>query len=131
MNARLQTRTNPADRTARSSSVTHRTRYEVRTDETSGAVIVRGCAHSAGGNTVARRVSGGGRQGELYGIGHRGNVVDSANTLTLRGILPVRVEGKDTLGGTGEPGGSGEAGCGRSTRGSRPAASPRVRRCCG
>lgn len=42
MNARLQTRTNPADRTARSSSATHRTRYEVRTDETSGAVTVRG-----------------------------------------------------------------------------------------
>lgn len=42
MNAMLQTRTNPAVRTARSSAATHRTRYEVRTDETSGAVTVRG-----------------------------------------------------------------------------------------
>lgn len=110
MNAMLQARTNPADRTARSSATTHRTRYEVRTDETSGAVIVRGCAHSTGGNTAACRVSGGGRQGELYGIGRMGSSVDSANTLTLRGILPVRVEGKDALGGNGGTRGIGGTG---------------------
>ncbi|MFD5464944.1 SigE family RNA polymerase sigma factor [Kitasatospora sp. NPDC127059] len=95
----LQTRTNPAVRTARSSAATHRTRYEIRTDENSGAVTVRGCAHSTGGNPVARRVSGGGRTGELYGIGRLGSAVDSATTLTLRGILPVRVEGTDARGG--------------------------------
>ncbi|MFB7476156.1 SigE family RNA polymerase sigma factor [Kitasatospora sp. NPDC056184] len=77
------------------------------TEETSGAVIVRGCAHSTGGNTVARRVSGGGRTGELHGIGRRGNTADSAGTLTLRGILPVRVEGKDALGGNRGVGGTG------------------------
>lgn len=98
MNATLQTRTNPAVRTARSSATTHRTRYEIRTDENSGAVTVRGCAHSTGGNPVARRVSGG-RTGELYGIGRLGSAADSGTTLTLRGILPVRVEGKDARGG--------------------------------
>ncbi|GGV10392.1 MULTISPECIES: SigE family RNA polymerase sigma factor [Streptomycetaceae] len=46
-------------------------------------------------------MGGVGRAGELYGIGRRGNAADSANTLTLRGILPVRVEGKDTPGGAG------------------------------
>ncbi|KJS57425.1 hypothetical protein VM98_00565, partial [Streptomyces rubellomurinus subsp. indigoferus] len=91
MTAMLQTRTNPAVRTARPSAA-HRTRYEIRTDENSGAVTVRGCAHSTG-NTVARRVSGGGRTGEQYGIGRMGSAADSATTLTLRGILPVRVEG--------------------------------------
>ncbi|WP_380286249.1 SigE family RNA polymerase sigma factor [Kitasatospora purpeofusca] len=70
-------------------------------------MIVRGCAHSTGGNTVARRVSGGGRTGELHGIGRRGNTADSAGTLTLRGILPVRVEGKDALGGNRGIGGTG------------------------
>ncbi|MFJ3218623.1 SigE family RNA polymerase sigma factor [Kitasatospora sp. NPDC086801] len=99
MNAMLQTRTNPAVRTARSSATAPRTRYEVRTDENSGAVTVRGCARSTGGNPVARRVSGGARTGELYGIGRVGNAADSGNTLTLRGILPVRVEGKDAPGG--------------------------------
>ncbi|WUN35889.1 SigE family RNA polymerase sigma factor [Kitasatospora sp. NBC_00315] len=64
-------------------------------------MVVRGCAHSTGGNTVGRRVGGVGRTGELYGIGRRGNAADSANTLTLRGVLPVRVEGKDAPGGTG------------------------------
>ncbi len=110
MNASLQTRSNPVVRKARSSaaaqspahqSVVHRTRYEIRTDETSGAVVVRGCAHSTGGNTVGRRVGGVGRTGELYGIGRRGNAADSANTLTLRGILPVSGEGKDAPGGAG------------------------------
>ena len=105
MNASLQTRSNPAVRNARSSAagqpVAHRTRYEVRTDETSGAVVVRGRASGTGGNTVGRHVGGVGRTGELYGIGHRGNTADSANTLTLRGILPLRVEGKDTPGGAG------------------------------
>ncbi|MFH9351571.1 SigE family RNA polymerase sigma factor [Kitasatospora sp. NPDC017646] len=117
MNAMLQTRTNPAVRTARSSATTHRTRYEIRTDENSGAVTVRGCAHSTGGNPVARRVSGGGRTGELYGIGRLGSAADSANTLTLRGVLPVRVEGKDNRGnnglravGSGEPTGREAAG---------------------
>lgn len=128
MNAMLQTRTNPAVGTARSSTTAPRTRFEVRTDEASGAVIVRGCAHSTGGSTAARRVSGGGRTGELYGIGRRGNPADSAGTLTLRGILPVRVEGTDAPGGTGASGGPA---CGRPTRGSRPAARPPVRRCCG
>ncbi|MFJ2776219.1 MULTISPECIES: SigE family RNA polymerase sigma factor [unclassified Kitasatospora] len=104
MNAMLQTRTNPAVRTARSSATTPRTRYEARTDETSGAVTVRGCAHSTGGNAVVRRVSGGGRPGELYGIGRTGSAADSAGTLTLRGILPVRVEGKDAPRGDGGSG---------------------------
>ncbi|MFE6053598.1 SigE family RNA polymerase sigma factor [Kitasatospora sp. NPDC056446] len=106
MNATLQTRTNPAVRTARSSATTHRTRYEVRTDESSGAVTVRGCAHSTGGNPVARRVSGGARSGELYGIGRLGSSADSGTTLTLRGILPVRVEGKDTPAGSRGTGGN-------------------------
>ncbi|WP_395295887.1 SigE family RNA polymerase sigma factor [Kitasatospora hibisci] len=39
-----------------------------------------------------------------------GSAVDSANTLTLRGILPVRVEGKDTLGGNGGTRGIGGSG---------------------
>lgn len=99
MNATLQTRTNPAVRTARSSATAHRSRFETGAEEASGAVIARGCAHSTGGSTVARRVSGGGRTGELYGIGNRGNTADSAATLTLRGILPVRVEGADTPAG--------------------------------
>ncbi|MFF2656834.1 SigE family RNA polymerase sigma factor [Kitasatospora sp. NPDC058032] len=70
-------------------------------------MIARGCAHSTGGSTVARRVSGGGRTGELYGIGHRGNAADSASTLTLRGVLPIRVEDKDALGGNRGIGGTG------------------------
>ncbi|MFE2109818.1 SigE family RNA polymerase sigma factor [Kitasatospora sp. NPDC059463] len=107
MNATLQTRTNPAVRTARSSATAFRTRPAAGTEETSGAVIARGCAHSTGGNTVVRRVSGGGRTGELYGIGRRGNAADSAGTLTLRGILPVRVEGKDAPGGNRGVGGTG------------------------
>lgn len=45
--------------------------------------------------------------GELYGIGRTGSAADSADTLTLRGILPVRVEGKDTPGGNGGIGGTG------------------------
>lgn len=127
MNAMLQTRTNPAVRTARSSATAPRTRYEVRTDENSGAVTVRGCAHSTGGNPVARRVSGGARTGELYGIGRVGNAADSGNTLTLRGILPVRVEGKDAPAGNRGVGGNGLRTVGS---GSRPAARPPVRRCC-
>ncbi|MFE7564720.1 SigE family RNA polymerase sigma factor [Kitasatospora sp. NPDC057500] len=107
MNATLQTRTNPAVRTARSSATAFRARPAAGTEEGSGAVIVRGCAHSTGGNTVARRVSGGGRTGELYGIGRRGSAADSGSTLTLRGILPVRVEGKDALGGNRGIGGTG------------------------
>lgn len=83
MNATLLTR-NAAVRAARSTA-NPRTRYEVRTDETSGAVIVRGCAHRTG----AHRPNGGGHGGELYGIGHRGNAADSSSTMTLRGILPV------------------------------------------
>lgn len=102
MNATLKTRSNAAVHNARSS----RTHFEVRTDETSGAVIVRGCAHSTG----SRRL-GGGSRGELYGIGRMGSATDSASTMTLRGVLPVRVEGRESTGGTGEglPGtGSGE-----------------------
>jgi len=92
MNATLKTRSTAGARNARLSTRTH---FEVRTDETSGAVIVRGCAHSTG----TRRL-GGGRTGELYGIGRMGSAADSASTLTLRGILPVRVEGRDVPGGT-------------------------------
>ncbi|WP_369185971.1 SigE family RNA polymerase sigma factor [Streptomyces sp. Y1] len=36
-----------------------------------------------------------------------GSAADSATTLTLRGILPVRVEGKDALGGARGDGGNG------------------------
>ncbi|MER5862690.1 SigE family RNA polymerase sigma factor [Kitasatospora sp. NPDC002040] len=98
MNATLKTRSNAAVHNARSS----RTHFEVRTDETSGAVIVRGCAHSTG----SRRL-GGGSRGELYGIGRTGSAADSASTLTLRGILPVRVEGRESTGGTGDLSGTG------------------------
>ncbi|MFI6445429.1 SigE family RNA polymerase sigma factor [Kitasatospora sp. NPDC050543] len=82
-------------------------------------MIVRGCAHSTGGNTAVRRVSGGGRQGELYGIGRKGSAADTSSTLTLRGILPVRVEGHDVPAaagsglravGSGEPAGREAAG---------------------
>ncbi|WP_457028801.1 SigE family RNA polymerase sigma factor [Kitasatospora sp. P5_F3] len=93
MNATLKTRSNAAVHNARSSH----THFEVRTDETSGAVIVRGCAHSTG----SRRL-GGGSRGELFGIGRMGSAADSASTMTLRGILPVRVEGRENTGGTGE-----------------------------
>ncbi|WP_405017759.1 SigE family RNA polymerase sigma factor [Kitasatospora sp. NBC_00070] len=93
MNATLKTRSNAAVHNARSS----RTHFEVRTDETSGAVIVRGCAHSTG----SRRL-GGGSKGELFGIGRMGSAADSASTMTLRGVLPVRVDGRENTGGTGE-----------------------------
>ncbi|KQV18360.1 MULTISPECIES: SigE family RNA polymerase sigma factor [unclassified Kitasatospora] len=106
MNATLKTRSNAAVHNARSS----RTHFEVRTDETSGAVIVRGCAHSTG----SRRL-GGGSRGELFGIGRMGSAADSASTMTLRGILPVRVEGRESTGGlsgtgSGEPAGREAAG---------------------
>ncbi|KJS51632.1 hypothetical protein VM98_36090, partial [Streptomyces rubellomurinus subsp. indigoferus] len=45
--------------------------------------------------------------GEQYGIGRMGSAADSATTLTLRGILPVRVEGNDALGGARGNGGNG------------------------
>ncbi|MEU9127335.1 SigE family RNA polymerase sigma factor [Kitasatospora sp. NPDC048540] len=101
MTATLKTRTTGAVRTAHSSAAPTRTRYEVRTDEASGAVIVRGCAHSAG----ARRPMGTGR-GELHGIGRMGSAADSGTTLTLRGILPVRPGGDGSAvegAGSGEP----------------------------
>lgn len=97
MNATLKTRNTAGIRNARSSTRTH---FEVRTDATSGAVIVRGCAHSTGD----RRLGGGSRTGDLYGIGRKGSAADSGSTLTLRGILPVRVEGQGAGGfGSGEP----------------------------
>ncbi|MDH6124149.1 SigE family RNA polymerase sigma factor [Kitasatospora sp. GP82] len=104
MNATLKTRSTAAVRNARSSAVAARTRFEVRTDESSGAVIVRGCAHSTG----ARRIAGGSRTGELHGIGRRGIPADSASTLTLRGVLPVRVEGQESGNGPAAGRGSGE-----------------------
>jgi RNA polymerase sigma-70 factor (sigma-E family) len=105
MNATLLTRSTAAVRASRSTAAP-RTRYEVRTDETSGAVIVRGCAHRTG---TAHRPGGGGHQGELYGIGHRGTTADSGSTLTLRGILPVGGQGRDIPMGEGLNGnGSGE-----------------------
>lgn len=102
MNATLVNR-NAAARAARSSA-NPRTRYEVRTDETSGAVTVRGCAHRTG----AHRPTGGGHGGELFGIGRGGNPADSGSTLTLRGILPVRGQGREIPeglrgDGSGEP----------------------------
>ncbi|MEV6208292.1 SigE family RNA polymerase sigma factor [Kitasatospora sp. NPDC051914] len=103
MNATLLTR-NAAVRAARSTA-NPRTRYEVRTDETSGAVIVRGCAHRTG----AHRPSGGGHVGELYGIGRKGSAADSSSTLTLRGVLPVGGQGRGIPMGEGLRGaGSGE-----------------------
>ncbi|MDH6136004.1 RNA polymerase sigma-70 factor (sigma-E family) [Kitasatospora sp. MAA4] len=83
MNATLQTRGisdahNPAVRGARPSG---RTRIE----------------HCTG----ARRVSGGSRTGELYGIGRAGSAAETTQTLTLHGILPVRGEGQDLPGGPG------------------------------
>ncbi|GAA3060034.1 hypothetical protein GCM10020229_84620 [Kitasatospora albolonga] len=91
MNATLKTRSNAAVNHARSS----RTHFEVRTDENSGAVIVRGCAHSTG----SRRL--GGTRGELYGIGRMGSATESAQTLTLRGVLPVvGGQGRESAGAT-------------------------------
>ncbi|MFI5532297.1 SigE family RNA polymerase sigma factor [Kitasatospora sp. NPDC051853] len=91
MNATLRTRSNAAVNHARSS----RTHFEVRTDENSGAVIVRGCAHSTG----SRRL--GGTRGELYGIGRMGSATDSAQTMTLRGVLPVvGGQGRESAGAT-------------------------------
>lgn len=102
MNATLLNR-NAAVRAARSTA-SPRTRYEVRTDETSGAVIVRGCAHRTGAHR-----SGGGHGGELFGIGRGGNTADSGSTMTLRGILPVGGQGRDIPTGNGLNGnGSGE-----------------------
>ncbi|KJS51750.1 hypothetical protein VM98_35455, partial [Streptomyces rubellomurinus subsp. indigoferus] len=93
MTAMLPTRTNPAVRTARPSAA-HRTRHAIRTDDNSGAVTVRGRAHSPR-NTLARRATGGGSAGVQYGTGRVLSAADSATTLTLRGILPARREGKD------------------------------------
>ncbi|GAA2254549.1 hypothetical protein GCM10010430_42890 [Kitasatospora cystarginea] len=97
MNATLKTRSTAAVRNARSSAVATRTHFEVRTDEASGAVIVRGCAHSTGN----RRISGGSRSGDLFGIGHRGAAAETGSTLTLRGVLPVRVTGQGSATGKG------------------------------
>ncbi|WP_354640924.1 SigE family RNA polymerase sigma factor [Kitasatospora camelliae] len=93
--------THAGARDARSSVAIARKRYEVRTDEVSGSVVVRGCAHSAG----SRRPVVAGRGGEVYGIGHRGSTAaDSATTMTLRGIFPVRGGGNAAGGaGSGEP----------------------------
>lgn len=66
MNATLTTRTNAAIRGARSSA----TRSEVRTDETSGAVIVRGCAHRTGGRRVRAE------RGESYGLRRAGDAAE-------------------------------------------------------
>ncbi|MDH6580110.1 SigE family RNA polymerase sigma factor [Kitasatospora sp. MAP5-34] len=96
MNATLKSRSTAGIRNARSSTSTH---FEVRTDATSGAVTVRGCAHSTG----ARSLGGGSRTGELHGIGRKGNAADSGSTLTLRGILPVRVPGHGVQQGVPTP----------------------------
>ncbi|KJK55588.1 hypothetical protein UK12_27640 [Saccharothrix sp. ST-888] len=103
MNATLKTRSTAAVRNARSSAVAARTHFEVRTDETSGAVIVRGCAHSTG----TRRIGGGNRSGDLFGVGHRGTAADTGSTLTLRGVLPVRVTGQGSATGNGVAAGLG------------------------
>ncbi len=84
MNATLKSRNNAGIRNARLSTRTH---FEVRTDATSGAVIVRGCAHSTGARSL-----GGGKRGELHGIGRMGSATDStreaAGTTLLR-LVPV------------------------------------------
>ncbi|GAA2130782.1 hypothetical protein GCM10009760_03760 [Kitasatospora kazusensis] len=93
MNTTLKTRKTAGIRNACSSTGTH---FEVRTDATSGAVTVRGCAHSTG----TRSLGGGSRTGELHGIGRKGSATGSGTTLTLRAIGSGEPAARETTGGT-------------------------------
>ncbi|MER5637024.1 SigE family RNA polymerase sigma factor [Kitasatospora sp. NPDC002227] len=79
MNATLKSRNTAGIRTKRSSAHTH---FEVRKDETSGAVVVRGCAHSTG----TRRTGGVARVGEQHGVGRMGSAAgrEAAGAALLR-----------------------------------------------
>jgi len=98
MTATLKTRNTGAVRGARPSVALGRPRYEVRTDETSGAVIVRGCAHSAG----TRRPIGGTKGGELHGLGRMGSAADrgaTGGTLLRLTPAPATAEQQGRQGG--------------------------------
>ncbi|MFC5646718.1 MULTISPECIES: SigE family RNA polymerase sigma factor [Kitasatospora] len=73
---------------ARSATGSLHVRYEARTDRTSGAVVVRGCAHSVG----ARRQAGGGKGGELYGVGRMGSATESGPSSTSEAEFTAYVQ---------------------------------------
>jgi RNA polymerase sigma-70 factor (sigma-E family) len=83
MNATLKSRNTGTLRTKRSSAHTH---FEVRKDEASGAVVVRGCAHSTG----ARRLGGVARQGDQHAVGRAGSATGrEAAGAALLSLAPV------------------------------------------
>ncbi|WP_441245776.1 SigE family RNA polymerase sigma factor [Kitasatospora sp. McL0602] len=86
MNATLKSRNTAGIRTMRSSTRTH---FEVRKDETSGAVVVRGCAHSTGSRAGASHVVG--RAGGAAGREAAGTtLLRLAPVQPVKGVEPVQ-----------------------------------------